>query len=131
MISDDAHISKVYDKVCTAIQVGQNNSVLLARILTRLEMLEDRMSGQAASSDDGSNTSASADTTGQFSDVSLCGSMYTSEQDLPNMAKMIPCNSPDDVDALEEAMKNSACREWMVRMSIHECIWNHNACVCL
>ena len=114
MISDDACLSKVYDKVCTAIQVGQNNSVLLARIITRLEMLEDRLSYPANAADTSACSTNSADTTGQFSDVSTA-SGTCSEQDLPNLAKLIPCNSNDDVAALEEAMKNVSCREWMVR----------------
>ena len=114
MISDDACLTKVYDKVCTAIQVGQNNSVLLARIITRLEMLVHRISypGNAAADTSACSTS-SADTTGQFSDVST----GSEQADLPNLAKMIPCNSNDEIDLLEKAMANSSNREWMVRNS--------------
>ena len=114
MISDDACLTKVYDKVCTAIQVGQNNSVLLARIITRLEMLEDRISYQGnAAADTSASSTGSADTTGQFSDVSS----GSEQPDLPHLAKMIPCNSNDEIDLLEKAMANSSNREWMVRNS--------------
>ena len=43
MILDDARLSRVYDKVCTTMTVGQSNAVLLARIITRSEMLEDKI----------------------------------------------------------------------------------------
>ena len=113
-VADD--ISNVYDKVCTGIQIGQNNSVLLSRILTRLEMVEDKISqGNTTSS---SACSSDADTSilsGQFSDVSASSATIKPTSGLEHLAFLIPCETNDDVNELEEAMKDCASRQWMVR----------------
>ena len=109
-------ISNVYDKVCISIQIGQSNSVLLSRILTRLEMVEDKISAGLNTSS--SASSSDADTSilsGQFSDASVSSATIEPTSGLEHLAAMIPCETDDDVTALEIAMKDLASRQWMVR----------------
>ena len=105
----------MYDKVCTGIQIGQNNSVLLSRILTRLELVEDRISQGNTTSSASSSDADTSILSGQFSDASVSSATIEPTSGLEHLAAMIPCETDDDVTALEIAMKDLASRQWMVR----------------
>ena len=62
--------------------------------------------------------SSDADTSilsGQFSDVSASSATIKPTSGLEHLAFLIPCETNDDVNELEEAMKDCASRQWMVR----------------
>ena len=79
-------------------------------------MVEDKISAGLNTSS--SASSSDADTSilsGQFSDVSASSATIQPTSGLEHLALLIPCETDDDVKKLDEAMKDCASRQWMVR----------------
>ena len=99
--------AKMYDKVCTSVHLGQQNSIQLNRVMTRLEMIEDKLQSWAPAS--------------SASDVSYTSSanMSMTSNDVgafDHLAGLVPCSEQDELKELDVLLKDNANRNFMVRI---------------
>lgn len=111
LVSGGNLMEAVLDNVGTAISVAQQNSVQLTRANMRLDTLEDRLTRALLYLE---NSSASCTSS---SDTSLDESMRVHEMVGNDMGYMIPCTAEVELEALEEMLKDSTNRQWMVRVA--------------
>ena len=99
----------VLDNVRTAISIAQQNSVQLTRANLRLDVLEDRLARALLYMDTSSSSSSSSN------DSSLDDSIRQHDAVSNDIGFMIPCTAEVQLEALDEMLKDTANRQWMVR----------------
>ena len=87
-------MGKMYDKVCTSVHLGQQNSIQLSRVMTRLEMIEDKLHSWAPSSTSDVSTSS----------ANLSIASVATDSAFDHVAGMVPCSENDNLRKMKQAL---------------------------
>ena len=122
-------LETIEQQIGTVVQVAQQNAIQLTRANMRLDLLEQHITSSSAS-----NCSASTSNT-SFNDSAVLDASLIDAADIAEaMIGLVPCRAEVELETLEEALKDSSNREWMVRgflysevIAMRECVADNNA----
>ena len=107
----------------TVVQVAQQNAIQLTRANMRLDLLEQHLTSSSSASN--SSTASTSFNDSAVLDASLIDAADVAEA----MIGLVPCRAEVELERLEEALKDSSNREWMVRgfqysavIAMRECV---------